>query len=145
MLMIFLLSACQSPAEEGRKTVYNIYEMHDYVDLGEIGLPDDFYYSGFSSYTSSSEDGFKLILLKEDIYSELIIEWTSFDNQKVIINSIQIIYYDFQNEAYFSLTSEQENGLVYEGISYDETLTNLSNIRIKDIQWIIEELGYDVQ
>lgn len=141
---ILLLNGCQSPAEDGRETVYKIYEAHSYIDMESVSVPEDFYYSGFSSYTTASEDGFKLVLLKDDIYSELIIEWDDFTNEEVTINLIQIIYYDFESDQYFLLESEEDD-FVYEGYNYDSIVKNLSSIRIDDIQWIIENLGYEYE
>lgn len=145
LITVLFIYGCQSPADDARETVYDIYKEHSNIVFNGVSLPDDLYYSGFSSYTTANDEGFELILLKDDIYSELMIEWESFEGGEVIINSIQINYYDFDNEKYFSIESENENGLLYEGITYDETIKNFSSIRIDDIQWIIEELGYEIK
>lgn len=144
-LTIFILGACQSPAEDGRETVLDIYNNHSHIEFENVSLPENFHYSGFSSFTTSSQDAFELILLKEDIYSELIIEWDYMAGEDVTILSIQISYYDFNNEVYFTIESEKDNGLIYESLSYDEAFENFSSIRIDDIQWIIQELGYEIQ
>lgn len=145
LITVLFLNGCQSSAEDGRESVYDIYVAHTNIELEEVTLPEDLYYSGFSSYTKASDEEFELILLKDDIYSELLIEWESFEGGKVIINAIQINYYDFANEKYITLESEEENGLLIDGLTYDETVKTFSSIRIDDIQWIIEELGYEVK
>ncbi|MFP4478885.1 MAG: hypothetical protein ACOC2U_03970 [bacterium] len=145
LIAISLLSACQSPAEDGRESVLEIYNAHEEVEFEVVSMPEDFYYGGFSSYTRASDHNFKLILLRDDIYSELLIEWDGFVGEKVRIESIQMNYYNFAKEQFLSIESEEENGLLFEGLTYTDTLKKFSSIRIEDIQWIIESLGYEIQ
>jgi len=144
IITILFLSGCQSPAEDARMIVFDIYNTHEEIEFDEVTVPDDFYYSGFASFTTSNEDGFTLILLKDDIYSELLISWDDFDGNEVSIKSIQIKYFDLVSDKYFSLEAVEE-GYVYEGMSYEDAFKNFSSIRIDDIKWIIDELGYEIQ
>ncbi|MDA3931291.1 MAG: hypothetical protein PF513_00990 [Tenericutes bacterium] len=145
ILLLIFLSGCQSKSEAARETVYDIYEMHSTIVLEDVSIEDNFFYSGFSSYTTASDEDFKLILLKNDVYSELIIKWEDFSNEEVTIKLIQIIYYDFENEAYFTVKSEEEDGLILDVESYDELVFDFSKIRIDDIQWVLEKLGYEIE
>ncbi|QWC00600.1 hypothetical protein KHQ88_03250 [Mycoplasmatota bacterium] len=143
IVLSFTLTACQPNAHTIREDIFNIYHDQTSIIEEDISMNSDVYYSGFSSYTVANDDQVTLFLLKEDIYSEMILDFGKEISNDIEIDKIKVKYYHFDSNIYYSIETSDEN-LVLSSDSYSKVINDFSELRIEDIQWILEELGYEV-
>lgn len=148
LFLVFVLAGCQPNTKPIREELNKLLE--DQVSL----VKNESYHSkadgekihlgGFSSYTVSRDDeGFSLYLLKHKVYSELNFTW-QYSEGTLYIDWIEIIYLDTDNEVYISLSTEIDESYEYSLSSYTNFVKELSQMRLKDIKWILDSFEFDL-
>lgn len=149
---LFLLNGCNSASIKARDHLYGYLESGGfYVDryIQDDNLFTDMVYGGFSNYGYATEDYLELIYLREDVSAIIRYDYDYELLDSGLINltvvAVNIDYKNIETHEYLRISQVDIND-VYEFTEeeFDEFNVMLYELRLVDVLWVLDALGYEL-
>ena len=152
MMCLFVLSGCDNESIIARDYLYGYLEDEDFeVDIATIDVYDyqDQRFGGFSNYGFADDEHLELMYLKDSVLAEVCYSFTyhrvSVDSINLVIDQVKITYTNIETNEYIHIVKDNLNdSYAFTQIEYDEFLVALYELRLQDVVWVLDHLGYEV-
>lgn len=149
---LFILAGCSNVSVESRNQLYSYleskgFEEESYSD--NVAL-EDMSYGGFSNYGYLDHEHLDLLYLRDTIYVQVIyhFDYVELDNDmiRLTVSTIEITYQNIaENEVLYLLKSDINEVSDMTVSAYEDYMVFLYELRLKDVVWVIDALGYELK